>query len=351
MAKIIAFDEEARRGLERGLNILADAVKVTLGPRGRNVVLEKKWGAPTITNDGVYTPGSAEGPHTVRATSNEDGTTSVEALTAQYGVTAGQLFTANQDALYSTLFGAEMLVVPLMYSTVAGDSLSSVAAKYGLTADALATTNETAPLAPEGTVQAGILTERTLLDERSAQVPGDPFSRRDGWNSHGQAERVFDFDYGGQHHAARLSYLHDGALRLRVDGNEGLLDFRPLADGTLDLLYAGQRERVQVYARGEAMHVFARRDASQVLEVDLIAHAGEGASEGGRLTAPMPGKVISFAVKAGDAVRQGQALAVMEAMKMEHTIAAPQDGTVAELLYAPGDQVAEGAELLKLAAA
>ena len=53
MAKIITFDEEARRGLERGLNILADTVKVTLGPRGRNVVLEKKWGAPTITNDGV----------------------------------------------------------------------------------------------------------------------------------------------------------------------------------------------------------------------------------------------------------------------------------------------------------
>src|SRR6187455_767158 len=53
MAKMIALDEEARRGLERGMNTLADAVKVTLGPRGRNVVLEKKWGAPTITNDGV----------------------------------------------------------------------------------------------------------------------------------------------------------------------------------------------------------------------------------------------------------------------------------------------------------
>src|ERR1700710_380176 len=53
MSKLIAFDEEARRGLERGMNILADAVKVTLGPKGRNVVLEKKWGAPTITNDGV----------------------------------------------------------------------------------------------------------------------------------------------------------------------------------------------------------------------------------------------------------------------------------------------------------
>ncbi|MGB8221709.1 MAG: chaperonin GroEL, partial [Polyangiales bacterium] len=53
MAKIIAFDEEARRALERGMNTLADAVRVTLGPMGRNVVLEKKWGAPTITNDGV----------------------------------------------------------------------------------------------------------------------------------------------------------------------------------------------------------------------------------------------------------------------------------------------------------
>src|SRR5436190_24331345 len=53
MSKLIAFNEEARRGLERGMNILADAVKVTLGPKGRNVVLEKKWGSPTITNDGV----------------------------------------------------------------------------------------------------------------------------------------------------------------------------------------------------------------------------------------------------------------------------------------------------------
>ena len=53
MAKLIQFDEEARRGLERGVNKLADAVKVTLGPKGRNVVLEKKFGSPTITNDGV----------------------------------------------------------------------------------------------------------------------------------------------------------------------------------------------------------------------------------------------------------------------------------------------------------
>ena len=53
MAKILQFDEDARRALERGVNALADAVKVTLGPRGRNVVIDKKFGAPTITNDGV----------------------------------------------------------------------------------------------------------------------------------------------------------------------------------------------------------------------------------------------------------------------------------------------------------
>ena len=53
MPKLIAFDEEARRALETGMNKLADAVRVTLGPKGRNVVLDKKWGAPTITNDGV----------------------------------------------------------------------------------------------------------------------------------------------------------------------------------------------------------------------------------------------------------------------------------------------------------
>jgi len=79
-----------------------------------------------------------------------------------------------------------------------------------------------------------------------------------------------------------------------------------------------------------------------------LAHAAQGAAASGNLSAPMPGKLLSFAVKVGDRVKAGQALAVMEAMKMEHTVAAPSDGTVAELLYAPGDQVHEGAPLLRL---
>ena len=82
--------------------------------------------------------------------------------------------------------------------------------------------------------------------------------------------------------------------------------------------------------------MFAADGAATVDEIDPIAHAGDDAAEAGRLTAPMPGKVIAFLAQAGDTVDAGQPLAVMEAMKMEHTIASPRDGTVAELLYAVG---------------
>ena len=187
---------------------------------------------------------------------------------------------------------------------------------------------------------------QTLLDERALEGP-DPFSRRDGWRAYGVAVRRFGFEFVGERADASLTYLHDGALQLEVGGQSGVLAFSGTAVG-IDLQYAGQRHRVQVYWQGEWAHVFAPHGATRILEIDLLAHAGDHQAESGRLTAPMPGKVLSFAVKPGDTVRKGQALAVMEAMKMEHTIAAPADGVVAELLYAPGDQVGEGAELLKL---
>ncbi|MCE2909372.1 MAG: 3-methylcrotonyl-CoA carboxylase, partial [Burkholderiaceae bacterium] len=99
---------------------------------------------------------------------------------------------------------------------------------------------------------------------------------------------------------------------------------------------------------GETLHLFLPDAHWQLGWAPPLAHAGDDADEVGGLTAPMPGKVISLLVKAGDAVAKGQPVAVMEAMKMEHTLAAPHDGRVAELLYAVGDQVAEGAELLRL---
>ncbi|MDP3825796.1 MAG: biotin/lipoyl-containing protein, partial [Polaromonas sp.] len=188
----------------------------------------------------------------------------------------------------------------------------------------------------------------SLLEEK-AQETADPFSKRDGWRSHGVALRRFEFEFHGEPAKAELTYLHDGALRLAAGDVEEVLVFAG-SGGAVDIRFGEQRLNAHIYRRGETVHVFARQGATQITVIDQLAHAGEAHGEAGRLTAPMPGKVVSFAVKAGDKVSKGQALAVMEAMKMEHTIAAPADGVVQEVLYAPGDQVTEGAELLKMVA-
>ena len=187
---------------------------------------------------------------------------------------------------------------------------------------------------------------QTLLNEK-AQEGTDPFSRRDGWRSHGMNIRRFEFEFHGETVKAQLSYLHDGGLMLNVGEVAGPLVFAVTPQG-VDIQFSGKRMTTAVYRQGEIDHVFTACGATQITAVDMLEHAGHGPAEGGRLTAPMPGKVVSFAVKAGDKVSKGQALAVMEAMKMEHTIAAPADGLVVELLYAPGDQVAEGADLLTM---
>jgi 3-methylcrotonyl-CoA carboxylase alpha subunit len=183
----------------------------------------------------------------------------------------------------------------------------------------------------------------------------DPFSSRDGWRAYGVATRNFGFVFHGASYNAVLTYAHDGSLQLSVadvDGDvAGTLAYREEGDA-LHVSFAHRSACVQVFhevqGHEDVAHVFAPQGATRITVVDALAHAGETHEAGGRLTAPMPGKVVSFAVKAGEKVKAGQALAVMEAMKMEHTIAAPADGEVLELLYAPGDQVAEGEELLKL---
>jgi len=190
----------------------------------------------------------------------------------------------------------------------------------------------------------------TLLDERAhsaSQAWADPWNSRDGWRAYEPMARPFLLEFHGEPVTAQLRYLHDGALHLQVGEHSSALVFTQHG-ADVDLQFAGQRQRCSLLRRGETVHVFTPRGATQIVVVDQLAHAGDHQAEGGRLTAPMPGKVVSFSVRAGDKVAKGQALAVMEAMKMEHTIAAPADGVVQELLYAPGDQVAEGAELLKL---
>jgi 3-methylcrotonyl-CoA carboxylase alpha subunit len=220
------------------------------------------------------------------------------------------------------------------------------------------------PLALE-LAAAGVVA-RVLADD-AARTDADPWSRRDGWRLHGGAHRHFDIEHAGNVHTVALARPHSGAAdarsELRIGAQRWPISARAVnpdsadrsdaatsnaAANQHDITLGDRRLRLSVYVRGERVAVFAPEGSVVLRQIDAIAHAGESVSEGGQLTAPMPGKVIAFMVQPGDKVRHGQAVAVMEAMKMEHTLHAPRDGVVAELLYAMGDQVAEGSELLRL---
>ncbi len=195
-----------------------------------------------------------------------------------------------------------------------------------------------------------------LIAEREQQS-SDPFSKRDGWRPFGIATRGFAFEWHDEAVQAELSYLHDGATLLHItQGDTKLQGVLSCERDGQDVKYrfADQRFKASVHAssheKGQLAGIFTTQGATKLIVIDPFIQVSEGGALAGRLTAPMPGKLVSFAVKAGDAVKAGQTLAVMEAMKMEHTIAAPKDGVVAEIMYAPGDQVTEGAELIKLAA-
>src|SRR6202035_1196138 len=121
------------------------------------------------------------------------------------------------------------------------------------------------------------------------------------------------------------------------------------AEGRLVITLDGVRRPVRVLEHGAVLAVFAGGESWIIEEVDPLMPPPGADAIAGRLTAPMPGRVVQLLVAAGDRVRRGQPMMVVEAMKMEHTIAAPRDGTVAAVHYAPGDLVEEGAELIALA--
>jgi 3-methylcrotonyl-CoA carboxylase alpha subunit len=203
-----------------------------------------------------------------------------------------------------------------------------------------------APPLPLEVAAAGVVAH-SLAAERVLETV-DPWSRRDGWRLHGSALRRFDIEAAGDHHVFTLE-RSAGAQTLVLGAQRWPLATRVRAPQLYDVTLGERRWSLSVYATGERFSVFAPEGSAVVYEFDPIAHSADAAHAGG-LTAPMPGKVIALLAKAGDAVTKGQPLAVMEAMKMEHTITAPRDGTVEELLYAVGDQVNEGGELLRMAA-
>ena len=143
---------------------------------------------------------------------------------------------------------------------------------------------------------------------------------------------------------------HQAGTWLLQLGDRAILaegELRP--DAGLSILLDGVRKQIIVMDHGAETAVFLDGESWRLIEIDpLAARAGEDPTAG-RLTAPMPGRVTQLMVEPGMSVRSGQPLIVIEAMKMEHIVAAPADGVIEAVRYAPGDLVEEGAELIALA--
>lgn len=169
-----------------------------------------------------------------------------------------------------------------------------------------------------------------IVRSEQALAGTDPLSKRDGWRAYSEAERRFDFELNES--LQTISYKASHQLTLAGQLQRGL-----------------QAIYVESSEASNDMHIFMDKGAAVIKQINRLSLAAlQDAHAGGGLNAPMPGKVVSFSVKVGDAVTKGQVVAVMEAMKMEHALMAPADGVVLELLYAVGEQVAEGAALLQL---
>ncbi|MBA4177326.1 MAG: 3-methylcrotonyl-CoA carboxylase [Leptothrix sp. (in: Bacteria)] len=263
-----------------------------------------------------------------------------------WGETREQALARLDAALQATQVMGPSTNVAFLRRVAASHSFATADLDTGLIVREHAALFEAPPLAPE--VVAGAVAAHVLAAE-AALEDADPWSRRDGWRLHGGAQRLLHLEHLGRPLLLRLSRQHDGALRLAVGEGGVPLPFsaRSLGDGRHELHIGPARLTAAVHAQGERYAVFTAAGSALLADHDPLVHAGQGAAEG-RLTAPMPGKVVGFLAAVGDRVEAGQALAVMEAMKMEHTINAPHDGVVQELLYAAGDQVAEGSELLRL---
>ena len=212
--------------------------------------------------------------------------------------------------------------------------------------------------APVGALAFAAVALITAEKDASAAVsanPADPFGNALGWRLNGAYRRVLSFadDYtaGTEQKAYQVGLTyHTAGWHLDIGGID--VDMSLLArDGAEMSINLGATSMHGAVRRdGDTFHVFTGGRHFTLAYNDPMAHAGEAEAAGGRLTAPMPGKVVAVLASKGQKVKKGDALVIMEAMKMEHTIAAPSDGLVEEILYEVGDQVADGAPLLAFAA-
>ncbi|MDF3838639.1 3-methylcrotonyl-CoA carboxylase, partial [Cupriavidus basilensis] len=207
------------------------------------------------------------------------------------------------------------------------------------------------PPAPLGTEVIALAVAAVLDAETAARRvdPADahsPWSQAGAWRLNGAATRQYRFR--GAEGEIVASLHSDGARQALTVGGQ-TVPFHALSQHGSHALDLGLRTvKGSTHIDGETIHVFSGNRQTRLELIDPLAHAGAADAEGGKLVAPMPGRIIAVMVAAGAVIGKGDPLIVMEAMKMEHTLTAPTDGVVQEVLYAIGDQVQDGAQLVTL---
>ena len=182
---------------------------------------------------------------------------------------------------------------------------------------------------------------------RRGRDPHSPWHRADGWRLNCAARHDFRFLDGDAERRVTVIPMAAG-YRFEIDGPAIEAAVEAREQGAYVLRIAGERVGGTVAAGDREVTVFSGGAAYRLVDHDPLALAGGEAAADGRLTAPMPGRVVAVMVEAEARVARGAPLIVLEAMKMEHTITAPADGRVERVNYAAGDRVEEGAELIAL---
>jgi 3-methylcrotonyl-CoA carboxylase alpha subunit len=202
---------------------------------------------------------------------------------------------------------------------------------------------------PDRVLGVAVLFELMRIDEdalAAARASGDPWSPwnlRDGWRLNQDNHHTFLL-LDGAREVSVTAHYRGSDLQLELPGGKLFAHAERSARGDLVAELGSERVRATVVRIGSELTVFTGglTYRLQVREFETV----QDEEAGGRLTAPMPGSVIEVLVKEGEAVEQGRALMIIEAMKMEHTIVAPMAGRVARVRFAPGEQVKEGDQLI-----
>ena len=187
-----------------------------------------------------------------------------------------------------------------------------------------------------------------VLRQEVDAMGSNPWQAVDGWQVVGAPPRPFQLQgaWGDEVRALDV-VLYSAPQRVRIADTDHAFEWRAHPRG-VSVCLNGVWTDLSVVASAGQYHVFSRAGHAVLQRVDPLAGSAQAADALGGLNTPMPGKLIRMDVAVGDTVAKGQVLAVMEAMKMEHSIASPRDGVVSEVFYAVGDQVAEGQALLTL---